>query len=177
MLVAEKNRLKLAIGSVRKDITAHIRFLEKRIDDTDADLRRQIRAHESFRFTDGLLQSVPSISDVSSSTLIALLPELSSLSHRKIAALIGLAPFNDDSGRRTERRHIWGDRNALRSALYMATISAFVSTRRSVQPTFARLPPEPHECRANGLHAQTTHHPQRDRPPSTRETSDHLIRP
>ena len=58
MLVAEKNRLKLAIGSVRKDITAHIRFLEKRIDDTDADLRRQIRAHESFRFTDELLQSV-----------------------------------------------------------------------------------------------------------------------
>jgi transposase len=138
MLVAEKNRLKLAIGSVRKDITAHIRFLEKRIDDTDADLRRQIRAHESFRFTDELLQSVPSIGDVSSSTLIALLPELGSLSHRKIAALVGLAPFNDDSGRRTGRRHIWGGRSAVRSALYMATISA-LRFNPPIRATYLRL--------------------------------------
>jgi transposase len=138
MLVAEKNRLKLAIGSVRKDVTAHIRFLEKRIDDTDADLRRQIRAHESFRFTDELLQSVPSIGDVSSSTLIALLPELGSLSHRKIAALVGLAPFNDDSGRRTGRRHIWGGRSAVRSALYMATISA-LRFNPPIRATYLRL--------------------------------------
>jgi transposase len=138
MLVAEKNRLKLAIGSVRKDITAHIRFLEKRIDDTDTDLRRQIRAHESFRFTDELLQSVPSIGDVSSSTLIALLPELGSLSHRKIAALVGLAPFNDDSGRRTGRRHIWGGRSAVRSALYMATISA-LRFNPPIRATYLRL--------------------------------------
>jgi transposase len=138
MLVAEKNRLKLAIGSVRKDITAHIRFLEKRIDDTDADLRHQIRTHESFRFTDELLQSVPSIGDVSSSILIALLPELGSLSHRKIAALVGLAPFNDDSGRRTGRRHIWGGRSAVRSALYMATISA-LRFNPPIRATYLRL--------------------------------------
>lgn len=124
MLAAEKNRLKLATPRVRKDITAHIRFLEKRIDDTDAELKRQIRAHESFRLTDELLQSVPSIGNVSSSTLIALLPELGSLSHRKIAALVGVAPFNDDSGSRYGRRRIWGGRQEVRNVLYMATVSA-----------------------------------------------------
>ena len=85
-----------------------------------------------------MLQSVPSIGDVSSSTLIALLPELGSLSHRKIAALVGLAPFNDDSGRRTGRRHIWGGRSAVRSALYMATISA-LRFNPPIRATYLRL--------------------------------------
>lgn len=138
MLTAEKNRLKLATVTVRKDITAHIRFLEKRVDDTNDELRRQIREHESFRLTDELLQSVPSIGDVSSSTLIALLPELGSISHRKIAALVGLAPFNDDSGLRTGRRRIWGGRTEVRNVLYMATVSA-LRFNPSIRATYLRL--------------------------------------
>ena len=138
MLAAEKNRLKLATLRVRRDITAHIRFLEKRIDDTDAELRRQIREHESFRLTDELLQSVPSIGNVSSSTLIALLPELGSLSHRKIAALAGLAPFNDDSGSWSGRRRIWGGRAEVRNVLYMATVSA-LRFNPQIRATYRRL--------------------------------------
>jgi transposase len=138
MLAAEKNRLKLATVRVRKDITTHIRFLEKRIDDTDAELKRQIREHESFRLTDELLQSVPSIGNVSSSTLIALLPELGSLSHRKIAALVGLAPFNDDSGSRRGRRRIWGGRQEVRNVLYMATVSA-LRFNPQIRTTYQRL--------------------------------------
>jgi transposase len=138
MLVAEKNRLKLATKRVRKDISAHIRYLEKRIDDSNAELRRQIRDHDSFRLTDDLLQSVPSIGDVASSTLIALLPELGSLSRRKIAALAGLAPFNDDSGSRTGRRRIWGGRSEVRSVLYMATVSA-LRFNPAISATYRRL--------------------------------------
>jgi transposase len=138
MLAAEKNRLKLATMRVRKDIAAHIRFLEKRIDDTDAELKRQIREQESFRLTDELLQSVPSIGNVSSSTLIALLPELGSLSHRKIAALVGVAPFNDDSGSRHGRRRIWGGRQEVRNVLYMATVSA-LRFNPQIRTTYQRL--------------------------------------
>jgi len=138
MLGAEKNRLKLATMRVRKDITVHIRFLEKRIDDTDAELERQIREHESFRLTDELLQSVPSVGNVSSSTLIALLPELGSLSHRKITALVGLAPFNDDSGSRHGRRRIWGGRQEVRNVLYMATVSA-LRFNPQIRTTYQRL--------------------------------------
>lgn len=138
MLTAERNRLKLATTAVRKDITVHIRFLEKRIDDTDDELRRQIREHESFRLTDELLQSVPSIGKVSSSTLIALLPELGSMSHRKIAALVGVAPFNDDSGLRTGRRRIWGGRSEVRNVLYMATVSA-LRFNPPIRATYLRL--------------------------------------
>jgi transposase len=138
MLTAEKNRLRLATTRVRKDISAHIRFLEKHIDDTDGELRRQIREQESFRLTDELLQSVPSIGNVSSSTLIALLPELGSVSNRKIAALAGLAPFNDDSGSRTGTRHIWGGRTEVRNVLYMATVSA-LRFNPSISATYQRL--------------------------------------
>jgi transposase len=138
MLTAEKNRLRLATRRVGKDIAAHIRFLEKRIDDSGDELRRQIAAHDNFRLADELLQSVPSIGNVASSTLIALLPELGSLSRRKIAALAGLAPFNDDSGSRTGRRRIWGGRTEVRNVLYMATISA-LRFNPAIQATYQRL--------------------------------------
>jgi transposase len=124
MLTAEKNRLKLATRAVGRDITAHIRFLEKRIDDSDDELKRRIEAYDDFRITDELLRSVPSVGRVSSSTLIALLPELGALPHRQIVALVGLAPLNDDSGKRLGRRRIWGGRAEVRAVLYMATISA-----------------------------------------------------
>jgi transposase len=138
MLTAEKNRLKLATRAVSRDITAHIRFLEKRIHDSDDELKRRIEAHDDFRVTDELLRSVPSVGRVSSSTLIALLPELGALPHRRIVALVGLAPLNDDSGRRLGRRRIWGGRSEVRTVLYMATISALRSNP-VIRTTYQRL--------------------------------------
>jgi len=138
MLTAEKNRLTLATRAVGRDITAHIRFLEKRIKDSDDELKRRIEAHTEFRITDELLRSVPSVGRVSSSTLIALLPELGALPHRQIVALVGLAPLNDDSGHRVGRRRIWGGRAEVRSVLYMATISALRSNP-VIKTTYQRL--------------------------------------
>lgn len=138
MLTAEKNRLKLATRAVGRDITAHIRFLEKRIHDSDDELKRRIETHDDFRVTDELLRSVPSVGRVSSSTLIALLPELGALPHRQIVALVGLAPLNDDSGKRIGRRRIWGGRSEVRTVLYMATISALRSNP-VIRTTYQRL--------------------------------------
>jgi transposase len=138
MLTAEKNRLKLATRAVGRDITAHIRFLEKRIDDSDDELKRRIEACDDFRITDELLRSVPSVGRVSSSTLIALLPELGALPHRQIVALVGLAPLNDDSGKRLGRRRIWGGRAEVRAVLYMATISA-LRFNPVIRTTYQRL--------------------------------------
>lgn len=138
MLTAEKNRLKLATRAVGRDINAHIRFLQKRIDDSDDELNRRIAANDEFRITDELLRSVPSVGRISSSTLIALLPELGALPHRRIAHLVGLAPLNDDSGKRIGRRRIWGGRAEVRSVLYMATISA-LRTNPAIKTTYQRL--------------------------------------
>jgi transposase len=138
MLTAEKNRLALATRTVGRDIKAHIRFLEKRIGDSDDELKRRIDAHAELRITDELLRSVPSIGWVSSSTLIALLPELGALPRRQIAALVGLAPLNHDSGKRVGRRRIWGGRAEVRSVLYMATISALRSNP-VIKTTYQRL--------------------------------------
>ena len=138
MLTAEKNRLKLATRVVGRDISAHIRFLEKRINDSDDELKRRIESYDDFRITDELLRSVPSVGPVSSSTLIALLPELGVLPHRQIVALVGLAPLNDDSGKRLERRRIWGGRAEVRAVLYMATICALRSNP-VIRTTYQRL--------------------------------------
>jgi len=138
MLTAEKNRLKLATRAVGRDISAHIRFLEKRIKDSDDELKGRIQADDDFRVTDELLRSVPSVGRVSSSTLIALLPELGSLPHRKIVKLVGLAPLNDDSGQRRGPRHIRGGRAEVRTVLYMATISALRSNP-VIRTTYQRL--------------------------------------
>jgi transposase len=138
MLTAEKNRLKLATRVVGRDISAHIRFLEKRINDSDDELKRRIETDDGFCITDELLRSVPSVGRVSSSTLIALLPELGGLPHRQIVALVGLAPLNDDSGKRIGRRHIWGGRSEVRNVLYMATISA-LRFNPVIRTTYQRL--------------------------------------
>jgi len=124
MLTAEKNRLQTATKRVRKDIKAHIKWLEKRLSDVDDDLRRAIKASPLWRAKDNLLQSVPGVGPTSSAKLISSLPELGQLNRRQIAALVGLAPFNRDSGAFRGRRSIWGGRAQVRSVLYMAALSA-----------------------------------------------------
>ena len=124
MLVAEKNRLTTAAKRVRKDIKDHIKWLEKRVRSVDGELKATIEKTPIWREKDELLQSVPGVGPVTSAKIIATLPELGQLSRRQIAALVGVAPFNRDSGKFRGRRTIWGGRARVRSALYMATLSA-----------------------------------------------------
>jgi transposase len=124
MLTAEKNRLNTAPRRVRKDITAHIKWLEKRLKDVNSDLGKSLRQTPAWREKDDLLQSAPGVGFVVSVTLLAVLSELGRLNRRQIAALVGLAPFNRDSGQFRGTRSIWGGRAEIRAALYMGTLSA-----------------------------------------------------
>lgn len=128
MLTAEKNRLRIAPRPVQRDIQQHIRWLERRLDDLDDDLGKTIQSSPLWREREEVLRSAPGIGFVSSSTLLANLPELGRLNHKEIAALVGVAPLNRDSGALRGRRTIWGGRAEVRAVLYMATL---VATRRN----------------------------------------------
>ncbi len=122
MLTAEKNRLRSAARPVRRDIQQHIHWLERRLAGLDDDLGKTIREHAGWTDRDRVLRSTPGIGPVSSCTLLANLPELGRLNRKEIAALVGVAPLNRDSGTLRGRRTIWGGRSHVRSALYMATL-------------------------------------------------------
>jgi len=124
MLTAETNRLGVARGPVRRDITQHIRWLQRRLKDADGELKAAIQGSPVWRAKDDLLQSVPGVGRVLSLTLLAELPELGQLSRREIAALVGVAPLNRDSGRRRGKRLVWGGRAPVRAVLYMAALAA-----------------------------------------------------
>jgi transposase len=124
MIVAEKNRASGASKSVRKRIDAHIRWLEAELDRADKDLDQSIRQSPIWVEKEDLLKSVPGIGPVVSRTMLAELPELGRLNRKQIAALVGVAPLNWDSGTLRGRRAIWGGRAAVRAALYMAALVA-----------------------------------------------------
>jgi transposase len=124
MIVAERNRLRLANKRNKKDIEDHIRWLKKRLDKIETDIGKMIQSSPIWRCKDDILQSVPGIGPVTSASLICDLPELGILSPKKIAMLVGLAPLNCDSGKYKGRRRIWGGRASVRSGLYMATMAA-----------------------------------------------------
>jgi transposase len=124
MLVSEKNRLGLAPRPVVRSIRAHIRWLEQRVDDLDGELDAQIQASPAWRAKDDLLQSVPGVGPGLSRTLLGALPELGALSRKQIAALVGVAPLAKDSGAFRGRRRVWGGRAPVRTALYMAAVTA-----------------------------------------------------
>ena len=138
MLTAEKNRLLLARGPVRRDLQQHIRFLERRLREVDDDLHTAVKASPVWRVKDDLLQSVPGVGRVVSLTLLAQLPELGRLSHKEIAALVGVAPLNRDSGTLRGKRLVYGGRAPVRAVLYMA---ALVASRRNpvIQRFYERL--------------------------------------
>ncbi len=124
MLTAERNRLLIARPSVRRDVQQHIRFLERRLREADDDLHTAVKASPLWRVKDDLLQSVPGVGRVVSLTLLAELPELGRLSHKEIAALVGVAPLNRDSGTLRGRRMVYGGRAPVRAVLYMAALVA-----------------------------------------------------
>ena len=124
MLVSEKNRLNSATVAVRPRIEAHIAWLERELDDLDESLRRTLRQSPVWREKDDLLRSVPGVGEQLSLTLLAYLPELGTLDRRQIAALVGVAPFNRDSGTLRGKRTVWGGRSRVRAALYMGALVA-----------------------------------------------------
>ena len=128
MLVAERNRLLIAAPAVRRDLQQHIRFLERRLREADDDLHTAVKSSPVWRVRDDLLQSVPGVGRVVSLTLLAELPELGRLSHKQIAALVGVAPLNRDSGTLRGKRLVYGGRAPVRAVLYMA---ALVASRRN----------------------------------------------
>jgi transposase len=124
MIVAENNRLGGASRAVKKRIDAHIRWLGAELDRADKDLDQSIRHSPIWQENQDLLRTVPGIGPVVSRSLIAELPELGKLNRKQIAALVGIAPLNRDSGTLRGRRSIWGGRAAVRAVLYMATLVA-----------------------------------------------------
>jgi transposase len=124
MLTAEKNRRQIAPKRLHKDIDRHVAWLEEALRRLDEELQETIRNSPVWREKDDLLQSVAGIGPKTSAVLIAELPELGRLDRREIAKLAGVAPMNRDSGRYRGERHIQGGRAMVRSALYMATLTA-----------------------------------------------------
>lgn len=124
MIVAETNRIRTASRRTRRDIQTHIHWLQKRLDQIDAEIKHDIQNGPLWRTTDQILQSTPGVGPTTSAMLISCVPELGQLNRKKIASLIGVAPLNRDSGRFKGRRMIWGGRAQVRSVLYMSTLSA-----------------------------------------------------
>jgi transposase len=126
MIGMERRRLEQAppTGRIPRDLRNHIRWLERRVAAVDDEIGTTIEASPVWRVQDDLLRSVPGIGPTTARTLIAELPELGRLDRRAIAALVGIAPFNCDSGQHRGRRHIWGGRASVRATLYMAAVTA-----------------------------------------------------
>lgn len=122
---AEKNRLETTtVKSVRKSVQSVIDLLNKQVEKIEKDILEHIEADDDWKDKSQLLSSVPGVGPATSAVLLAELPELGKLNRQEIAALVGVAPFNRDSGQFRGRRTIWGGRADVRSALYMASLAA-----------------------------------------------------
>ncbi|MFI4951370.1 MAG: IS110 family transposase [Caulobacterales bacterium] len=127
MLAAEKNHRHAAAGAsakVLKNIDKHIAFLRRQIDDLEGRMDCLVAESQAFKAKDEILQSITGIGPQVSRTLLVHLPELGQGSRQSIAALVGLAPFADDSGTCRRLRHIRGGRAKVRIALYQAAVAA-----------------------------------------------------
>jgi transposase len=138
MILAEEQRLPRAMRAVRPHIQAHIEWLRAQLRDVDAQLQTLIRSTPIWREHEDLLRSVPGVGPVLATTLLADLPELGRLTRREIAALVGVAPLNRDSGAYRGPRRIWGGRAPIRATLYMATVAS-VRCNPVLRAFYARL--------------------------------------
>jgi transposase len=135
MIGAERNRRRqLSTRRLLKAIDRHLAHLQKELSKLEQDLGDTIRGTPAWRASEDLLTSAPGIGDKVARTLISGLAELGSLDRKKIVALVGIAPFNRDSGTLRGRRTIWGGRASVRAVLYMA---ALVASRHN--PVIARF--------------------------------------
>lgn len=122
---AETNRLHQASSKItQRSIQAVLKTLQKQIDALELGISSLVDKHEDWKLKTEVMTSVPGVGDITAMSLLADLPELGQLNREQIAALAGLAPFNHDSGTLKGQRRIWGGRAAVRTSLYMATLSA-----------------------------------------------------
>lgn len=138
MRVQETLRLGTASKLQRKSVTAHIAWLDKRIVKLDDDLSKRLRASDAWRTKDDLLQGIPGVGAITSLTMLAKCPELGRMNRREIAALVGVAPRANDSGKHRGKRFVWGGRADVRAVLYMATVSA-IRCNNDIKAFAARL--------------------------------------
>ena len=138
MRAQEKTRLASVPTVARKDIALHIAWLDKRIAKVETDLGDRLKQSPVWCHKAELLDSVPGVGDVTTFSLLADLPELGTLNRQQISALVGLAPFPDDSGTRQGKRYIRGGRAEIRCVLYMATLSA-KTYNPAIKAMFERL--------------------------------------
>jgi transposase len=124
MLVAEQQRLGTALPKVRPRIEGHIGWLRQELSELDTELHETIRQSPVWREKEQLLRTVPGVGPVLAMTLVADLPELGQLGRKQVAALVGLAPLNCESGILRGRRIVWGGRARVRAAMYMSTLVA-----------------------------------------------------
>ena len=140
MIVMEKNRLKQAASKgLRKELKAHIAWLEKQQRESDRGLHQAVEQSDVWQAKYDLLAEVKGIGPVASLTFLALLPELGQLDRKRIAALVGVAPYNCDSGTMKGRRRIWGGRGEVRRVLYMATLSSIRGKNPPILELYTRL--------------------------------------
>ena len=123
MITAEKNRLRRASPSVHTGIEAHLQWLGEELKKLEEEIRQRQGSNTVWKEKAQLLESTPGVGAVVSATLVGFLPELGTLDRRKISSLVGVAPFNCDSGVRKGKRAVWGGRAQVRSALYMSVMA------------------------------------------------------
>lgn len=124
ILTAERNRMALLRGKAQANVERHIEWLNEQIQELDGEIEAHIQATQTWRQTQKLVLSVPGVGKVMAATLLSALPELGQLSHKQIAALVGVAPFNCDSGQMRGKRRVFGGRANVRQVLFMATMVA-----------------------------------------------------
>lgn len=138
MLSAEKNRQSRMQGKMRQDVDAHVKWLEERIQQLDDEIEQLGQSQSEWYAAILLLKSVPGIGKVIATTLVAELPELGQLSDKRISALVGVVPFNRDSGKYRGTRTIWGGRARVRAVLYMGALVA-VQHNPIIKAFYSRL--------------------------------------
>jgi transposase len=138
MHTAERQRLRSAARRVRPQIEEHLRALQRYIEELDRDLEERIHASSFWRAKEDLLRSAKGVGPVLAATLLAQLPELGTLGRKQIAALVGVAPFNRDSGMWRGTRGTWGGRSDVRAVLHMATRAA-VRSNPAIRSFYERL--------------------------------------
>jgi transposase len=124
MLTVEKNRLHTVRPALREDIREHIAWLQAKQAKIDEEIEQFVMGNTLWKEKDAILRSAPGVGKVTSCTLLAMLPELGTLNRQEIAALVGVAPVNKDSGRKQGKRRVYGGRATVRSVLYMAALAA-----------------------------------------------------
>jgi transposase len=128
MITMERNRIRTTTETVRRYIQSNLDWLHNQLKMVDKDLENFIQKIPVFRRKVEIVTSAPGVGPVLSMALISCLPELGVISNKRISALVGVAPFNCDSGKHRGKRMIWGGRHYIRSVLYMG---ALVATRHN----------------------------------------------